>query len=108
MPHTHSLLLGGPSGEASSGTTCLLYQVPPALPRPDLPLPCCGPVGKSLSLSEPMSCLVNCKPISLNLPASPSYFLERNHQGMKEGCLGHASSQHRWVIHLAVFLLCLF
>ena len=75
---------------------------------PNLPLPCCGPVGKYLSLSEPVSCLVNCKSISLNLPASPSYFLERNNQGMKEGCLGPASSQHRWVIHLAVFLLCLF
>lgn len=81
---------------------------PPALPRPDLPPPCCGPMGKSLSLSEPVSCLVNCKPISLNLSASPSYFLERNHQGMKEGCLGRASSQHKWVIHPALFLLCLF
>ena len=26
---------------------------------PNLPLPCCGPLGKSLSLSEPVSCLVN-------------------------------------------------
>ena len=55
-----------------------------------------------------LSCLINCKPVSLYLPAGPSYFLKRKGKGTKQGCLVCASSQHRWVIYPAVCLLCLF
>lgn len=95
--NTLSSLREAPGAEAASGTTCLPFRVP--TPGPHLPLPCCVPVGKSLSLSE---CVLPYKlQTCLPVPACwPLLLPQEERQSTKQGCL--VGANHRWVIYPAV------